>query len=313
MEEKKIIVSGLDNAGKTSMLLALNKKYDFEKIVKELAPTIRIEYNRANYLGMPINIWDMGGQSNYREVYIRRMEYYFAETDTFYFVVDVQDPNKFEDALDYLTGILKFYYDEDMKVPTFILFHKVDPDIQEDPEIRERLESLKKKFLQKLFFWKTHMVFMETSIYDVQSIVTAFSHGLSMFIPSYEDLLVLFEKYGEATKRVAMFLMDAKGIILAENYDRNLQPELLHEIFDKARESIVLTKKMEEEGTYMDLIADTGSEQGLEFQMHRLKVNSANFFLVLMLKEEFSFLLDEVAPDLRAELVETIEKITHSI
>ena len=40
----KVIIAGLDNAGKTSILTALNKKYDFHKDIISLTPTIRVEY-----------------------------------------------------------------------------------------------------------------------------------------------------------------------------------------------------------------------------------------------------------------------------
>ena len=65
----KIIISGLDNAGKTSILTALDKKYDFQKEIAELKPTIRIEYHQTMFLGNNVNIWDMGGQEQYRELY----------------------------------------------------------------------------------------------------------------------------------------------------------------------------------------------------------------------------------------------------
>ncbi|KKN12742.1 hypothetical protein LCGC14_1013490, partial [marine sediment metagenome] len=46
----KIIVSGLDNAGKTSILTALDRKYDFQKDIVQLKPTIRVEYHKMNFL-----------------------------------------------------------------------------------------------------------------------------------------------------------------------------------------------------------------------------------------------------------------------
>ena len=45
MEDIKIVIAGLDNAGKTSALIALRKKYNFYEKVKNLKPTIKIDYN----------------------------------------------------------------------------------------------------------------------------------------------------------------------------------------------------------------------------------------------------------------------------
>ena len=49
----KIIVSGLDNAGKTSILTALDKKYDFHKDIVQLKPTIRVEYHKIGIEHIP--------------------------------------------------------------------------------------------------------------------------------------------------------------------------------------------------------------------------------------------------------------------
>ena len=47
----KIIVSGLDFAGKTSILTALDKKYNFQKEILELKPTIKVDYHKTVFLG----------------------------------------------------------------------------------------------------------------------------------------------------------------------------------------------------------------------------------------------------------------------
>ena len=84
MEENavKIIVSGLDNAGKTSILTALDRKYDFRKEILELKPTFKIEYHKTSFLNLEtIFLWDMGGQIQFRQQYQRRADMYFSDTD----------------------------------------------------------------------------------------------------------------------------------------------------------------------------------------------------------------------------------------
>ena len=58
----KIIISGLDNAGKTSILTAFDKRYGFEKESLELLPTRKVVYHRTKFLDKSITFWDMGGQ-----------------------------------------------------------------------------------------------------------------------------------------------------------------------------------------------------------------------------------------------------------
>ncbi len=50
--EIKLIIAGLDNAGKTSFLIALRQKYNFYERVKILKPTINIDYSSFNFLNL---------------------------------------------------------------------------------------------------------------------------------------------------------------------------------------------------------------------------------------------------------------------
>ena len=92
----KVIISGLDNAGKTSILTALDKKYDFQKDIVQLKPTIRVEYHKMNFLRNNTIFWDMGGQNQYREIYMNYQDVYFDATDLLIYVIDIQDPDRFE-------------------------------------------------------------------------------------------------------------------------------------------------------------------------------------------------------------------------
>ncbi len=55
----KCLFVGLDNGGKTSLLLALEKK--FLKILMT-KPTKQIAISNLQVLGIPMKIWDMGGR-----------------------------------------------------------------------------------------------------------------------------------------------------------------------------------------------------------------------------------------------------------
>jgi len=97
----KIIVSGLDNAGKTSVLMALNKKYNFQKDIISLTPTIRVEYQATEFLKNRIVFWDMGGQEKYRKLYQEKQDLYFADTDLLVYIIDIQDTQRIETSLNF--------------------------------------------------------------------------------------------------------------------------------------------------------------------------------------------------------------------
>ena len=98
-EEKiqKIMVIGLDKAGKTSIMNVLNQRYN---LMDNIKPTVGIERTTIQILGMPIVSWDLGGQSKYRDTYLKNPTY-FTETDSLFFVIDALDFNRYELAIQY--------------------------------------------------------------------------------------------------------------------------------------------------------------------------------------------------------------------
>ena len=137
----KVIVSGLDGAGKTSILTALDRKYDFRKAILELKPTIKVEYHQTNFLGTNVNMWDMGGQEKYRELYIHREDVYFDETDLLVYVIDIQSEKRFDESLEYLSTILAYFKKNEMDIPMLTLDSDVvDPTLTSEEEVREKME-----------------------------------------------------------------------------------------------------------------------------------------------------------------------------
>jgi len=64
---KKIGVMGLDNAGKTSIITAITKRFGFEEEISRLTPTRGIARDSFKFLGIEFSRLDFGGQKIYRE------------------------------------------------------------------------------------------------------------------------------------------------------------------------------------------------------------------------------------------------------
>ena len=127
MEDIKLVIAGLDNAGKTSALIALRKKYNFIEKVKNLKPTIKIDYNSFDFMNhWTINMWDMGGQAKYRKIYVNN-PIYFTETNYIYYLIDIQDELKIEESIRYLHELLDIYRSMDYSNEIIICFNKYDP------------------------------------------------------------------------------------------------------------------------------------------------------------------------------------------
>ena len=80
--EVRLLMLGLDNAGKTTVV----KKFNGENI-DEISPTLGFNIKTLEYRGYKLNVWDVGGQTSLRS-YWRN---YFEQTDGLVWVVDSAD------------------------------------------------------------------------------------------------------------------------------------------------------------------------------------------------------------------------------
>jgi ADP-ribosylation factor-like protein 2 len=89
--------SGLDNAGKTTIL----KKFNGEDI-SSISPTLGFNIQSLEYGGYLLNVWDVGGQTTLR-AYWRN---YFEATDGLIWVVDSADRRRLGDCRAELRALL---------------------------------------------------------------------------------------------------------------------------------------------------------------------------------------------------------------
>lgn len=88
-EEVRILMVGLDGAGKTTILYKLKTG----EAVKTI-PTIGFNVETLDYQGLNFTIWDVGGQDKIRVLW----KHYYHNTDGLIFVVDSDDRDRLEDA-----------------------------------------------------------------------------------------------------------------------------------------------------------------------------------------------------------------------
>jgi len=301
----KIIVSGLDNAGKTSILTALDKKYDFAKDIVHLKPTIRVEYHKMNFLRNSCIFWDMGGQSTYRDVYVQYQDVYFDATDLLIYVIDIQDTERFENSLEYLDAILTFFTESEMDVPLIITFHKFDPEFRGNEETLNQIDELKEKILDKYPNFK--ILFQQTSIYDIISIVQLVSYGLSVFDKKFFEMSELLERHLMEFKSQALMVFDRNGIIISEYYS-DIEPDVYVQLLESIKEHLFLLKRMEEETYEFDHdISSIGHT--LFSYLHRLKVGEEPFFISVVTKEDQKEDFLGKFPDFLGELTKILNEL----
>ena len=92
-EEIRVLMVGLDGAGKTTILYQLK----MGETVKTI-PTIGFNVETLDYKGVSFTVWDVGGQDKIRVLW----RHYYRNTDGLIFVVDSNDRERLDDAADEL-------------------------------------------------------------------------------------------------------------------------------------------------------------------------------------------------------------------
>eukprot|EP00995_Heteronema_vittatum_P007908 NODE_3065_length_709_cov_315.746970_g2165_i0.p1 GENE.NODE_3065_length_709_cov_315.746970_g2165_i0~~NODE_3065_length_709_cov_315.746970_g2165_i0.p1 ORF type:complete len:185 (-),score=26.37 NODE_3065_length_709_cov_315.746970_g2165_i0:88-642(-) len=86
-KEMRLLILGLDNAGKTTILKAFNNED-----INTISPTLGFNIKSLEFKGYTLNIWDVGGQQTLR-TYWRN---YYEQTDGLIWVVDSHDLPRLE-------------------------------------------------------------------------------------------------------------------------------------------------------------------------------------------------------------------------
>ncbi|MFX1370247.1 MAG: ADP-ribosylation factor-like protein [Promethearchaeota archaeon] len=210
---KKILFCGLESGGKTSILLLLDKKFSLLSTVK---PTIKVKrtLHTSDLLGASIVRWDLGGQKSYRKIYLGNKSKYFTEMQSIFYVIDVQTPKKFEEALIFLKDIITITSESHLdNFQLIILLHKYDPDIRKNDDINHQIKKLENEIAS--IIKEVPFVIFRTSIYDEPSLLKAFSQGAYYATHKSKMFQTLLKDYMGKTYNSSALLLDQNGFIVA--------------------------------------------------------------------------------------------------
>ncbi len=234
LKELKILIAGLSNAGKTSILRVLDN--NLEKIPL-LKPTQGVEHNKYKVLGLDVIAWDLGGQVSYREKYLKEYRSYFSDAVVLFYVIDIQDDQVFNESTKYLKDIVEAFTKMAMKdVYIIVLLHKYDAHIM-IPTLLAKISTLKEKITKLLP--KIASTFYETSIYEPYSIFQAISDGILHQISGRELLHQKIKEIAESYNSLAALLISNKGYVYGAWHSKDVQVTELAKFnkttFDSAR------------------------------------------------------------------------------
>ena len=284
-ELKKILFCGLESGGKTSILLVLDKKFSLLSTVK---PTIKAKrtYHTNSLLGVSIVRWDLGGQKSYRKIYLGNKSKYFTEMQSIFYVIDIQAPEKFEEALTFLKDIVNITSESHPDNFQFlILLHKYDPDIKSNKTIINHVNYLGNEISS--IIKKIKFSIFKTSIYDEPSLLKAFSDGVFYATHKSNMFQILLKDYMGKTYNSSTLLLDQNGFIVASRSTNVAYQKICEAIAPRLAQAL---EKLEEwEINTIDIVTNVEfPEKQSEFQkegiifLRKLNIGDTRLYLVAL-------------------------------
>ena len=127
-KERKILMLGLDAAGKTTVLFQLK----LNQLVQSV-PTIGFNVETVEYKNLKFTIWDIGGQWKLRQLW----HHYFQGNNALIYVLDSTDVERMEEAKQALELVLSS--DDMIGIPVLVLANKQDIARLSVKEISDKL------------------------------------------------------------------------------------------------------------------------------------------------------------------------------
>ena len=300
----KILLTGLDKAGKSSFLFGIRKRYS--EIIKAM-PTKGVERTEEKIFeeqNSIISLWDLGGQKKYLEKFFEQSKVYLYNVDLVFFFIDIQDVERIKEALDLFRRITKTLLELDEFPPIVVCLNKFDPDLKGSKEIFKNLEIIaddleksSQKFLTNIF---------QTSVFDHWSLITAYSYGLSQLSPNRELFKNQLKQFAQKTNSDAILLLNENGIILS-NFSKSEISERVFEISAPHFQTLYKTFK-EFKILKQDFLVSSGiADESKKVIFKKIRVDKYNLYLLMFIEKTLTIKkIEENLPDFSKNLVELI-------
>ncbi|MHA1265071.1 MAG: ADP-ribosylation factor-like protein [Candidatus Helarchaeota archaeon] len=275
----KILLMGLDYAGKTSILLTLAGDYEPAKI----KPTMGADRSEINVLGFPIIRWDLGGQEQYRQNYLQKRSRILDDTDLLFFVVDITDKARYKEALMYYIDILNYFQEVGLMPEIVILIHKADPEFFKTPDCKDAIKELITLFKNKSQDFDVQ--FFITSIFNRKSLFDAFSHSILQLIPKLNALDTMLQTFIVDAELDAALLFDENFFIVGNAYKpatKEVVLQAINGIYFLFEDLI----RVREAGYELELnLRKIEQSNELQFLFRRVVLGTWNLYLLIVGKE----------------------------
>ena len=273
-----------------------------------LKPTIKAKV--VKILGF--SCWDLGGQVSFRKIYLEHKSNYFSYIQSFFYIIDIQNKERFEEALKYLKEIINVILEINPDFSQFlILFHKNDPDIKNKPDIMNNINFLEKEI--KDINQNINFSFYQSSIYDESTLIRAFSDGAISITQRSKLIQNLLKEYTKTTYSSAAVLLDQHSFIIASRSTKESYQQICESI--APRLAYTLEKLEEWDINTLDIVTNiefpqedlANGKEGIIF-LRKLDVkNERLYFISLCLNKKIKAKSYEYLPILVNNLKNLLE------
>jgi GTPase SAR1 family protein len=221
----KILFTGLDSAGKTSIILALQREISQIALLK---PTRQAQRKIFEYLGHQIADWDLGGQARYRIAYLKQPDKYFDRTSVCIYVIDIQDRIRLSESLSYFTDVINQFKKLQITPLIYVFFHKLDPDFVKEYQMRidGQLSEIKDR-IRAVVHKEFDVIFVKTTIQELWTIISAFSQILLRLYPQSELMDKTVQEFAEKIQAEAMIILDQNSLVICQYFQNEPAQELV--------------------------------------------------------------------------------------
>lgn len=278
--QNKILFTGLDEAGKTSIILSLQR--EFSKIAL-LSPTRGAQRRIFDFLGKEISEWDLGGQLSYRISYLKSPGKFFDGTEIAIYVVDIQNKERISEAISYFKDVVTQFRKLEIEPPIYVFLHKYDPALKRNAknEMTNLILEIKDRFKKATDYKKLY--YYETSIYDFSSIITAMSEILLSLYPKSELIAKTIQEFAKKVNSEGVVVIDDNSLIIGSYYKDEEVKHLLNAstpYFLTLNDSFEFTDVMEERYENRMIVQRFG--RNFIFKQITLKKGLTPYYLLLL-------------------------------
>ncbi|MCF2140840.1 MAG: hypothetical protein K9W44_12360 [Candidatus Lokiarchaeota archaeon] len=214
--EDKILFTGLDNSGKTSIIYSLKREISQIALLK---PTRQAQRQIFKYLGKQISEWDLGGQELYRIAYLKEPTKFFDHTSVCIYTIDIQDSKRYDEALSYFRDVIIQFKKLQINPLIYVFFHKADPEYLKlnSVHIKGKLIDLQER-IKKIVNEEFNVTFFETTIYELWTIMSSFSQILLQLYPLSHLLDETIGQFSEKVNSNASIVLDQNSLLIAKYF-----------------------------------------------------------------------------------------------